>query len=660
MPRKLALIDLERSGLTRSDAQKMKIEVYKAEETEELGLSLRAAGYKIPYLDSFGKPTGFFRYRLLENVATGFHKLTGRKSPKYLQPPGTLPEVYLPPFVKWADLMDDGSPLIITEGEKKAAAATKAGLPTIGLGGVWSFQSKKHGIAFLDGLEQFDWKRVVYIVFDSDASANKDVRMAANRLSHLLTERGAEVYLGYLPALADKVGLDDYLLTHTPKELEAWLEKLQPVEASRALHDMNELVTYVMDPGVVVVNETGQQLSPGAFRDHAFATHSYTVRIEKPDGSVGMRTLRTAKEWLQWPGRAQVRRLVYEPGEPEVVNGDLNLWPGYSVEPQKGDIRPWRELLDFLFGGDVEAQVWFERWAAYPFQHPGAKLKQAVLIWGLVRGTGKSLVAVTLGDLYGENFSLITDRDFNGDFNPWAHRKQFVLYDEVSPSGSRERANLLKNLVTRERVTVNIKYLPQFEIRDCINYYLASNHPDALYIEPGERRYFVHEVKAEKPLPREFYDRYAEWRESMEGKAALLYHLLTLPLGDFHPHAAAPRTQAFNEMVGASRTELEHYLEDIFLAPEYGMQRFGGGDLVSLHELAAMFEPADGRRPATTLVARKLKQMGIEPILTRFMLGPNRTNVYAAKNRAKWAKATAAQVKWHFEETRAKARKGVK
>src|SRR5690606_41111251 len=154
MPKNLALADLERSGLTVEHARRMEIEVYSREESVELGLSEVAAGYAIPYFDLDGKSTEFFRDRLLEDTATGFQKLTGKRGPKYLQPPGTLPEAYLAPFINWREIAaDPTAPLVITEGEKKAAKATIEVIPTIGLGGVWSFCSKKQIIDFLTTLE---------------------------------------------------------------------------------------------------------------------------------------------------------------------------------------------------------------------------------------------------------------------------------------------------------------------------------------------------------------------------------------------------------------------------------------------------------------------------------------------------------------------------
>src|SRR5438045_2897193 len=112
------LADLHRSGLDTADAERMEIE-YVAEYLAAPGVVLRA--YRIPYFGLNGKPTGFYRLRLLDAWTP-----KGEKKPRrYMQPTGTAPELYFPPApgIDWAKIAGDPSiPVTITEGEKKAYA----------------------------------------------------------------------------------------------------------------------------------------------------------------------------------------------------------------------------------------------------------------------------------------------------------------------------------------------------------------------------------------------------------------------------------------------------------------------------------------------------------------------------------------------------------
>jgi hypothetical protein len=107
---------------------------------------------------------------------------------------------YVPPgYGLEAYAKDPSEPLIITEGEKKALRACKAGLPTVAVAGVWSWRSKKKGVAAIPDFDDIEWTgRKVYLAFDSDLMTNPNVIAALNALAHELTMRGAKIVIKYL------------------------------------------------------------------------------------------------------------------------------------------------------------------------------------------------------------------------------------------------------------------------------------------------------------------------------------------------------------------------------------------------------------------------------------------------------------------------------
>ncbi len=167
----LVLADLKKSGITEpNDIKKLGFEALTAERTAAVTDSnfFRIPSYVIPYFGIDGKPMTyqassgkllpFVRFKLLG-------ELKGRdgKIIKYTQHKDSGIHLYLPPLVDWAEIAKDPTDkILITEGEKKAIAATlRLSIPTLAVGGVWSF-----GTADLDA---FVWKdRDVEIVFDGD------------------------------------------------------------------------------------------------------------------------------------------------------------------------------------------------------------------------------------------------------------------------------------------------------------------------------------------------------------------------------------------------------------------------------------------------------------------------------------------------------------
>ncbi len=656
------MVDLHRSGLDASDAQLMQLEYCdKAPE----GIKPLGRGYRIPYFDLNGEDTGFYRYRYLEDTRSGFERSSGVKQRRYTQPPNTTPQVYWAPYINWKEYCEGTEPLLITEGEKKAARSTKGGVPCIGLGGVWSFQNALRAEALLPELNQVNWDgRPVYIIYDSDAADKIQIQQAEYRLARRLMRAGAVVHVCRLPSLPDgnKMGLDDFIEHEGIEALEDVMESSQLFEGVKELHRLNTEVAYVKDPGIIYVLETGQQINTEGFKNHRFADRTY-MKTTLTDKGPTMEERSTAADWLKWPGRNAVERIAFEPGQPSITpDGALNKWHGWPYMPKPGNVDPWHRLLDHLFKGQPESRLWAEKWCAYPFQHPGTKHRTALAVWGRKTGTGKSLLGYTLGDLYGDAFSEVGDEQIEKkDFNSWANGKQFVMGDDITGSNNRQVANALKTMITREKILINIKHIPEYYTRDCINYYFTSNSPDAFLLDENDRRFFIHEVTG-GALPDEFYAEFDAWRRSEKGRRALMHHLVhEVNVEDFNPTAKAPMTEAKREMIAMTRTDLESWLSNLRENPDPFCRRFGDCDLVTIGEMMSVYDPAGTHRVTHTTFARKLKEMGIpraDAIDTapgsQLRVAPNGelVRLYAVRNTPKWTNATAAALREAYESAR--------
>jgi hypothetical protein len=90
------------------------------------------------------------------------------------------------------------------------------------------------GRELIPDLAAIVWQgRRVTIIFDSGIATKPDVARAECHLAGTLTSAGAVVTTVRLPAAPDgsKVGLDDYLVTHTPGSLRALIEVSRPTVA---------------------------------------------------------------------------------------------------------------------------------------------------------------------------------------------------------------------------------------------------------------------------------------------------------------------------------------------------------------------------------------------------------------------------------------------
>ena len=662
----LAGAKLAESGLSRADARDLGMSFLTPAQTKNLSPQFK--GYpslKIQYFSLEGKALPFYRLRYLGDM-NGFDSIR-KKQLRYVQPADTPPEIYLPPLGDWSTIVKDpGRTVLITEGEFKAACASSRGLPTIGLGGVWSWKSARRGIGFLPSLARFKWEgRFVYLVFDSDFAGNPDVMAALISLAKELASRGARpaiVSLPDLPELSEhgkKTGLDDFLVHRGVDEFNALLEEAVPFEQAQELWRLNNEVVYIRDPGIVVVLKEGRKIAPDAFKSHAYANrHYYETRVDK-EGEQHQVKKPLAPAWLAWECRAELQRITYRPGRPKITDeSEYNYWPGWACEPKKGDVSMWKTLLDYMFDGSPEARTWFEQWCAYPFQHPGRKMYAATVMWGPTHGTGKSLLGYSVGKIYGANFAEISDRELQGSFNEWAENKQFIMADDVT-SGEYKRTLMeeLKFMITRQMLTVNAKYLPTYRVPDCINWYFTANAPDAFLLEDTDRRYFVWKAPLEA-MERDFYKAYDKMLHdpSMAFPAALFHHFLHLDLSGFDPKAHALDTDAKRAMVLDSKTDIGLWVNSLREYPDsvlkIGMMPIKS-DIMTASQLLQLYDPQGVRRLSAVWMGRELKRAGFEQANNGRVVmtnkGPQR--FYVARNHGKWLRAAPKELAAHWNSS---------
>ena len=669
----LFLEKLALSGLDQGDAIALGIEPVAPADTAALNFSFDAKpALRLNYFDAWGKPMAdwpasdpFYRLRYLGSTIE-FAAIADRsKDRRYVQLPGSLPCLYLPRTYNWADALPDTDiSLIITEGELKAAAGVKAGFPVMGLGGVWNFRCSKYGMDLLPALEDFDWRRRnVYVVFDSDLSTKEGVVAALRQLAVELERRGAFVYLAWLPEVLGpdtKVGLDDFLVFHgasAEAEFTALLHDADALGLTKSLFELNERYVYVANPGLLIDKVTQAKHKPDALKSHLAAPLTTSIKELTAEGLVRYKRVSAGAEWMKWPLRAEVHRITYAPGGSRLVteNGlvGYNTWAGWGCKPVKGDVTPFRKLLDHLFTGTNKAtRQWFERWLAYPLQYPGSKVFSSAVIHGRRHGTGKSLVGYTMAEIYGVNFTEIKQDDLHTNFNEWAENRQFVMGDDVTGSNKRQDNDILKKLITQKMNRVNPKYVPSYEVRDCINYLFTSNHADSFFLEDDDRRFFIHEVMV-APLPEEFYMEYGLWLAS-GGASAVFDYLMNLDLGDFNPNAPALNTNAKERMIADVRSDLGSWTRHLLESPdvvlkvgEIAIQK----DLFTNKDLLMLYDPTGRTGTTANGLGRELRRAGAiqvldgRPIKTK--AGQDR--YYILRNPERWAKATPAEVVAHLD-----------
>lgn len=664
---------LESSGLTDLQGQRLGMRGLTPAETNALQPTFESVyGLIIPYFDprtkdltplsDWPKCPQFYRVRYLSEPAE-FSALTNGKKTRYVQPANTRPVAYYPPHQDWPTwIANVDQPLIITEGELKAAKAVQEGFPTIGLGGVHNWRAMRHGIMWLDSLNYVTWpRRHVYICFDSDLTENPNIAVAANQLAEQLESLGAFPHLIAMPPgpNGEKQGLDDFLVAseNSAALLKQLLHSAASLRMTSVLFALNARYVYVKSPGLIVEVATRHKYDPSPFAAHVESKLEHINTELNKEGELVTKRASAAATWIKWPLRHDVDEMTYKPGQTQFIEHDgrheYNLWPGWGVRPKKGDVGPFLKLVDHLFStAEPLAKLWFLQWCAYPLQHPGVKLFSSVVVHGRRHGTGKSLIGYTLGRIYGKNFTEITQADLHGSFNEWAEGRQFVLGDDVTGSNKRQEGDVLKKLITQRELRVNAKYMPSYVVPDCINYYFTSNHPDAFFLEDDDRRFFIHEVEVD-PLDEAFYAEYDLWVDG-GGAAAVFDYLMKLSVDAFNPAAPAYRTQAKERMIADGQSDLGSWVRQLMEYPDHVL-KFGDialkADCFTSKELLALYDPSGRTNTTANGLSRELRRAGAAMANDgKVMMLPTGAagRYYIVRHKARWLSAPAKDVVKHL------------
>jgi Family of unknown function (DUF5906) len=327
----------------------------------------------------------------------------------------------------------------------------------------------------------------------------------------------------------------------------------------------------------------------------------------KPSEDAKATTL--GRGWVKSPKRRSVKQLVLAPGKPATLkDGSLNTWRGFTAEPEPGDVTPFIDLINFVLPNKAERE-YCVKWLAKMIQEPGTKFLVSLVVWSIEEGVGKGLLFETVGSLFHQrHFKVVGNEVFNDQFTEWQSQKIFVIADEVSSADKRSTADRVKGWITATENNINVKNTAKYSEPNLIKYVFLSNHPDAVYLNDKDRRFFVAEAP-DKKLPDEIRKSFVDWIKS-GGKAKLMDYLLNLDTSQFDPTAPAPMSQSKMGMLDSNKSDLEQWVENALLKAQAKNH-----DLISTEDLAAHYN--SGNRPTKCsgkTVATILKRMGYKKL----------------------------------------------
>ena len=262
--------------------------------------------------------------------------------------------------------------------------------------------------------------------------------------------------------------------------------------------------------------------------------------------------------WRKHPQRRQYDTVVFAPGQ-ETAADCYNLWKGFAVESVPGDCGLFLQHVEqVICSGNAAHCNYLMGWMARMIQVPGAPGEVAVVLRG-GRGVGKSIFIKTLGHLLGRHYLEVSNPShLTGNFNSHLRDLVMLFANEAFFAADKKHKSILNTLITEETMAVEAKGVDVEPAPNYIHLMMASNDTHVIPAGGDERRFFVLDVSDAYKQNEAYFAALLKQMYSEGGNEALLHHLLTLNISDYHVRVI-PNTNILDEQKQLSLGQEEEW-----------------------------------------------------------------------------------------------------
>jgi hypothetical protein len=308
-----------------------------------------------------------------------------------------------------------------------------------------------------------------------------------------------------------------------------------------------------------------------------------------------------ASRWLD--RHKPVEQMTWAPGLPMLIRNRLisdgawierdcvtcfNLYRPPSIElgdPAKAGL--WLEHVHKIYTDRAEHIL---KWLGHRVQRPADKVNHALVLGGK-QGIGKDTLLEPVKRAIGPwNFSEVSPQQMLGRFNGFA-KSVIIRVNEARDLGDVDRFQFYDHMkaytaAPPDVLRVDEKNTHEYSVLNCVGVIITTNHKtDGIYLPADDRRHFVAWSECTKDdFDTDYWKKlWAYYADG--GDRHVAAYLASLDLKSFDPKAPPPKTQAFWEIVDASRAPEDAELAD-------AIDALGSPDAVTLERIAARATPS--------------------------------------------------------------------
>ena len=322
----------------------------------------------------------------------------------------------------------------------------------------------------------------------------------------------------------------------------------------------------------------------------------------------------------------KVDHVRFLPDEPsfKIVNDTLgrpglNTYVKPNIDAQPGDISRFHDWLFKILPNENDRRILVE-YMAHAVKYPGFKIPWAPMLQstpGIGKTAFKYIMSHSLGDMYVYSPKAPELVESGSTFNAWQRAKLMIMVDEIKIDERRELIEILKPMITDNRIEIQSKGVDQDMEDNTANWFFFSNYKDAVPINKRTRRYgiFYSALQSAEDIYNagmgtdensEWFKSFFDWLEIEGGLQAIAHYLLTYPIERGAIPMRAPKTSSYDEAIAISRSPLEVIILD---AVTDELPGFRGGYISTLACIKKAKETGI-RSPNTRTVQNCLEGMG--------------------------------------------------
>jgi Family of unknown function (DUF5906) len=343
----------------------------------------------------------------------------------------------------------------------------------------------------------------------------------------------------------------------------------------------------------------------------------------------------SASAWLD--RNKPVEQMTWAPGSPQLIADRLitgggwierqgvtvfNLYRGPAIEPGDPDeAGPWIEHVRRVYPNDADRII---KWLAHRAQRPQEKVNHALVLGG-PPGIGKDTLLEPAKRAVGPwNFAEVSPQQLLGRFNGFL-KSVMMRVSEARDLGEVNRYSFYEHLkaiiaAPPDVLRVDEKNLREYNVPNLCGVIITTNHKtDGIFLPADDRRHYV--AWSDLTLDdfeTDYWAKLWSWFDR-GGDRNVAAYLTSLDLSGFDPKAPPAKTQAFWDIVDASRAPEDAELADVIDA--FGKDKDPNGEpitpvaftLAKVLEMATTLAPRDNDGQSRAKQLRVLARRPQEP-----------------------------------------------